>query len=66
MKVESFKAENGRLPNNLRELGLPESEEGPLFYDKRKDGINYTVWFSGSTLGESTSYSSEDRVWHDF
>lgn len=66
LKVESFKSQNGRLPINLREMGLPESEEGPIFYDKKKDGINYTVSFSGSTLGESTYYDSEDKMWHDF
>src|SRR3989339_858536 len=66
LKVESFREENGRLPDNLRELGLSESEEGPLFYNKPKDGMNYTVSFPGSTLGESTYYDSKDKLWHDF
>ena len=36
------------------------------FYNKPKDGMNYTVSFPGSTLGESTYYDSKDKLWHDF
>jgi hypothetical protein len=66
VQIEAFKSEKGRLPENLKELGLPETEQGPIYYDKRKDGMYYTVSYSGASIGESTYYDSEDGVWHDF
>lgn len=66
IQIEAFKKTNHRLPQNLKELGLHESEEGPLYYNKNKDGISYTVSYSGSSLGESTYYDSTDKIWHDF
>lgn len=64
-KVEHYRQTNGRLPENLREMGLPESEGGPLYYDKSKDGQNYTVSF-GTALGESTTYHSETKEWRNY
>lgn len=64
MKVESFREKNGRLPANLSEIGLPESEEGPLYYSLVMNGSGYTISFpNGSSLGESTVYSSETKKW---
>jgi hypothetical protein len=63
-QIETFKIDQGRLPENLKELGLPESEAGPLYYDKNKDGHNYTISFSGSSLGESSYYDSAEKTWH--
>lgn len=65
LQIETFKKVHGRLPDNLRELGLAESEDGPIYYNKNKDGLNYSVSFSGATIGESVYYDSYDGLWHD-
>jgi hypothetical protein len=62
-KIEEFRGKHGRLPNSLAEAGilLPEDREGPVFYEKRRDG-SYVVWY-GTTLGESVTYDSNDKTW---
>lgn len=60
-KVESFKSENGRLPNSLNEIGIAETESGPVYYRKESE-TKYIVWF-GKTLGESATYDSETQKW---
>ena len=60
--VNSFQARYGRLPNNLAEVGLEDSETGPIYYDQTSDGT-YIVWF-GTTLGESAMYESSTKKWH--
>jgi hypothetical protein len=63
-KVEKYRQQNGRLPDNLKELGMEETIEGPVFYEK-KDNNRYIVWY-GTTLGESMTYDSKDGRWHDY
>ena len=60
-KIENYREENGHLPNNLEVLGIKETLEGPLYYEK-VDSINYMVWF-GTTLGESMIYYSDTEEW---
>lgn len=60
--VELFRAKYNRLPNSLSEMGLPESEAGPLYYLKEDNGKDFMVWY-GTTLGESTTYYSLDKKW---
>lgn len=60
-KVEKFKTEKGRLPNNLTELGIKEHESGPIYYKKESES-KYIVWF-GKELGESVTYNSETKQW---
>lgn len=60
-KIESFKTENGRLPNSLSEIGIAETESGPIYYRKQSE-TKYIVWF-GKTLGESATYDSETQKW---
>jgi hypothetical protein len=60
-KIESFKSETRRLPRSLTEIGVPETEEGPVYY-KQVSESRYQVWF-GTTLGESVTYDSETRRW---
>ena len=60
-KIELFKKENGRLPSSLSELGIKETEEGPIYYEK-KDNSNYILWF-GAELGESVTYDSSTNKW---
>ncbi len=61
-KIEKFQKENGRLPENLSEIGILEKEEGPVYYQK-KDAESFIVWF-GTSLGESKTYTSSDDSWH--
>ncbi len=61
VKIEKYKVENGHLPNSLESLGIKETMEGPLFYEKR-DSVNYMVYF-GTSLGESMIYYSDTKEW---
>jgi hypothetical protein len=62
-KIEKFRQDNHRLPSSLREVGLPDSEEGPIYY-KRIDNQNYCIWYEmRMTLGESVTYSSATKKW---
>lgn len=60
-RIELFKKENGRLPSSLSELGIKETEEGPIYYEK-KDNSNYILWF-GAELGESVTFDSSTNKW---
>ena len=60
-KIEKFKSENNRLPLKLEEMGINETIESPLFYEK-KDSVNYIIWF-GTSLGESRIYYSDKKEW---
>jgi hypothetical protein len=60
-KVEIFKIENGRLPNNVTEVGLDDKQMHLSFYQKTSD-TNYMVWY-GLGLGESKIYRSETKKW---
>jgi len=60
-KVEAYKISKGRLPSSLSVIGIPEQEEGPIYY-QRVDSINYVVWF-GTAVGESVTYSSTTKKW---
>jgi hypothetical protein len=59
--IEAFRAKNQRLPISLAELGIRETEEGPLYY-KRTNASDYIVWF-GTSLGDSCTYDSARGTW---
>ena len=59
--IESFRTKNSRLPADLSEIGVSNTEEGPIYYQK-KDESSYIVWF-GARLGESETYDSKTRNW---
>jgi hypothetical protein len=61
VKVEKFKSDKGRLPNNLTEIGIIEDESGPIYYEKKTE-TKYILWF-GKELGESMTYDSETKQW---
>jgi hypothetical protein len=63
-KIESFRKDKGRLPDSLSELGIKETEEGPIYYAKQSDA-KYELWF-GMELGESVSYDSDTKKWGRF
>ena len=60
-KVEKFKSEKGRLPNSLTEIGIVETESGPIYYKKESE-TKYILWF-GKELGESVVYDSDTKQW---
>lgn len=60
-KIEKFKSEKGRLPESLSEIGIVETESGPIYYKKESDS-KYIVWF-GTSLGESMTYDSDTKQW---
>lgn len=60
-KVEIFRNEKNRLPNSLNEIGIEETESGPIYYRKESESI-YIVWF-GKQLGESETYDSDTKEW---
>ena len=59
--VNSFQSHYGRLPNTLADMGLEDSESGPVYYQKTSDST-YIVWF-GTVLGESAKYESSTKKW---
>lgn len=60
-KIEKFRSENNRLPNNLTEIGIIENEGGPVYYEKKTES-EYILWF-GKELGESMTYDSQTKAW---
>ena len=59
-KVEEFRIREKRLPRSLKELGIRETEEGPIYYRQLSD-YRYEVWY-GANLGESVTYDSERKT----
>lgn len=60
-KIEKFRSEKGRLPDSLSEIGIVETESGPIYYQKKSES-KYILWF-GKELGESATYDSETKQW---
>lgn len=60
-QVEEFKQQKGRLPDSVKELGMEETLEGPIYY-RKIDENRYMLWF-GTELGESIKYDSDRRTW---
>lgn len=60
-KVENFRNERSRLPNSLTEIGVVETESGPV-YCKKESESKYVLWF-GKELGESVTYDSDTKQW---
>jgi hypothetical protein len=60
-RVEAFRLSHGRLPEELKEVGIDDADL-TVFY--RKDGHDeYLVWFGRFSLGESEIYSSRTKKW---
>jgi hypothetical protein len=60
-KVEKFKQEKGRLPENVTEIGLDDTQMHLSFYQLTSD-TTYMVWY-GLSVGESKIYRSETKKW---
>ncbi len=62
-KIEVYRNQKNRLPNNVNDFGLIESmNEGP--YYKRIDSINYIIFFNIGFDNKKT-YNSQFKVWKD-
>jgi len=61
VKVGQFHVSKNRLPKTLSEIGINETEEGPIYY-KQLSETRYQVWY-GSSLGESVTYDSDRKTW---
>lgn len=59
--IENFRDKTDRLPKSLTEVGIAESEEGPIYYRQRSE-TRYELWY-GAELGESVTYDSERKSW---
>lgn len=62
LKVEKFREMKGRLPNNISEMGLPETMYAP-FYEK-KDSTNYIIYFPIG-FDNAKIYDSQQKKWED-
>ena len=62
-QIEEFRSKSGRLPDSIEEMGIPEKEEGPIYY-KKKSSTNYILWF-GEGLGSSCVYDSKTKTWRE-
>ncbi len=60
-KIESFKKDNGRLPESLTEVGIVETEAGP-FYTK-KDSFRYILDAPWGFDSKSLVYDSATQKW---
>jgi len=60
-RVERFKQETGRLPENVKEIGLDDNQMHLSFYIKI-DSTEYEVWY-GLDLGTSKIYNSKTEKW---
>ena len=60
-KVEKFKQDKGRLPEDLTEIGLDDTQMHLSFYQLTSD-TTYMVWY-GLGVGESKIYRSETKKW---
>ena len=61
-KIEKYRIVNGRLPEDVTEIGLVETDESPAYYSKTSDST-YTVWYA---IGfESNVYQSQTKEWKE-
>lgn len=60
-RVDKYRINYNKLPDSLKDIGITETMEGPVYYDK-KDSNSYIIWF-GENLGDSYSYDSDIKEW---
>ena len=60
-KVETYRQETGKLPDNVTEIGINDNQMHLSFYIK-KSVDEYEVWY-GLDLGTSKIYNSKTKKW---
>lgn len=63
-KIENYKLENNKLPESLGDIGIVETWDYPLYYQK-EDSIYYILYF-GMSFEENKTYYSDSKQWEDF
>jgi len=61
LKIVQYHKTNGRLPNKLNDIGLEETMEGPIYYQKKTDST-FIIYY-GEVLGESIVYDPKTKKW---
>jgi len=62
-KIEKYKSEYGYPPLKIVDIGYLETEEGTFHYN-RIDSMNYELYFSAYSVGETIKYSSVNKKWN--
>jgi hypothetical protein len=62
-KIEEYRNQNGKLPGSFRDIGLNYDESGPIYYDIKKDGSDYTISFGSYGVGHSIFYDPKTKTW---
>jgi len=60
-KVIQYQKAHGYLPDNLKDIGLEDKEEGPIYYHRQTDSTFYIYY--GGVLGESIIYDPKTDKW---
>ena len=62
-KVEAYRQEKGRLPENVTEVGIDANQDHLSFYVKKSQD-EYEIWY-GLGLGTSRIYNSKTKKWRE-
>lgn len=61
VRVEAYRASNGRLPQNLEEIGI--NDANLTVHYRKVNEEEYLVWFGRYSVGESEIFDSRTRKW---
>lgn len=62
-KVEAYRQEKGKLPENVTEVGIDDNQDHLSFYVKKSQD-EYEIWY-GLGLETSRSYNSKTKKWRE-
>lgn len=62
-KVEAYRQEKGKLPENVTEVGIDDNQDHLSFYIKKSED-EYEIWY-GLGLGTSKIYNSKTKKWRE-
>lgn len=62
-KVEAYRQEKGRLPENVTEVGIDDNQDHLSFYVKKSQD-EYEICY-GLGLGTSRIYNSKTKKWRE-
>ncbi|MFN8309779.1 MAG: hypothetical protein U0T73_07440 [Chitinophagales bacterium] len=62
-RVEAYRHENGKLPENVTEVGMDDHQDHLSFYIKKNE-YEYEIWY-GLSLGTSRIYNSKTKKWRE-